>query len=489
MKKDNPPTPLDVESKFLINELFFSKTDLTGNILSGNSVFTRVSEYNKEDLIGKPHNIIRHPDMPKVVFKLLWDYLKAGKAVIAYVKNLSKEGKYYWVLAVVFPVGEEYLSIRIKPSSDYFLLIEDVYKSLLAAEETGGMEESGDLLLKTLQSKGFNDYDSFMIKVLIEELNSRQELLKLENDECADKSEDKLTEQPEYSKEIQVKLTKNLQDIMLFCNNINGIFIRLFKNFESLLKIEEMLKVNSTAILTFSEIISILSLNADIDSYRVGKNGLTLSVVSKDIKKKSEEVELCTASISKFSEDISSEAEQVGLLASTSRLQSDMINFFAAELLDQAQSGCLQMGELREIEENLFLLTNLLTETFTHLGSKLNPLGNKIFEVFTSINLINKIIKDLERANVVGNIEASRIGVQGEKFTITFNEIGSSTTITKEKLGTFNDYLMGIIETIKIINESKIEISRHVDSIKSSIDTLQKIQESQPSSEQLAISA
>ena len=96
--------PKNIESVFLPDEMFFSTTDLKGIILSGNDVFIRVSKFSKEELIGKPHNIIRHPDMPRIVFKLLWDYIQSGKPIVAYVKNIAKDGSYYWVLATVVPI-------------------------------------------------------------------------------------------------------------------------------------------------------------------------------------------------------------------------------------------------------------------------------------------------------------------------------------------------------------------------------------------------
>jgi aerotaxis receptor len=86
---------LDKESPFHISELFFSKTDKRGVIKSGNNVFVRVSEFDEVDLLEKPHNIIRHPDMPRTVFKLLWDTIQGGNPIGAYVKNKSKSGAYY----------------------------------------------------------------------------------------------------------------------------------------------------------------------------------------------------------------------------------------------------------------------------------------------------------------------------------------------------------------------------------------------------------
>ena len=109
--------PIPVERPFAVHEIFFSTTDRKGIIRSGNRVFTRVSGYTNEELVGAPHNIVRHPDMPRVVFQLLWTEIGAGRSIAAYVKNMASDGSYYWVLATAMPVGDGYLSVRLKPTS------------------------------------------------------------------------------------------------------------------------------------------------------------------------------------------------------------------------------------------------------------------------------------------------------------------------------------------------------------------------------------
>jgi len=168
--------PTGLEATFNFDDLFFSSTDLKGVITAGNRTFYRISEYSAAEAIGQAHNIIRHPDMPRVVFKLLWDYLHAGKDILAYVVNKSKSGKHYWVLALVSPVknasGEvtEFISVRIKPSSPILNQVKDLYKAMLAAEETGGMEAAGQVLGEALEGLGLKDYDEFMSVVLRAEL-------------------------------------------------------------------------------------------------------------------------------------------------------------------------------------------------------------------------------------------------------------------------------------------------------------------------------
>ncbi len=95
--------PTSGELRFDPGDIIVSKTDTKGRITYANSVFCAVSGYTLPELIGAPHSIIRHPDMPRAVFKLLWDTIFDGREIFAYVKNLSKSGAYYWVFAHVTP--------------------------------------------------------------------------------------------------------------------------------------------------------------------------------------------------------------------------------------------------------------------------------------------------------------------------------------------------------------------------------------------------
>jgi PAS domain S-box-containing protein len=89
--------------EIFFDDLIVSKTDLTGRITYANDVFCKISGYSEAELLGQPHSIIRHPDMPRAVFKYLWDTILEGREVFAYVKNLAKSGDFYWVFAHVTP--------------------------------------------------------------------------------------------------------------------------------------------------------------------------------------------------------------------------------------------------------------------------------------------------------------------------------------------------------------------------------------------------
>ena len=116
-----------------------SETDRNGVILFANSDFCKIAEYNINELIGQPHSIVRHSDMPKVAFQDLWDTVKRGKVWTGYVKNATKSGGFYWVFATVYPFvtqnGESgYLSCRRKASNQEIAKAEELYKTWMEEE-------------------------------------------------------------------------------------------------------------------------------------------------------------------------------------------------------------------------------------------------------------------------------------------------------------------------------------------------------------------
>lgn len=162
------------EALFHLSELFYSRTDERGVIESGNSVFQRVAGYDWDELLGAPHKIIRHSDMPKGVFQLMWDTLKDGRPIGAYVKNRRKDGRYYWVFALVAPVKGGYVSTRLKPTSELHQQVIELYKELLQAEQGGlNPKASAEKLLERLKDLGFASYEAFQATAIATEVESR----------------------------------------------------------------------------------------------------------------------------------------------------------------------------------------------------------------------------------------------------------------------------------------------------------------------------
>lgn len=155
------------EITFPDNEYIVSKTDLKGKITYGNALFIQISGYTESELLEHPHNVLRHEDMPTVIFALLWERIRSGKEIFAYVKNKTKYADYYWVFAHVTPSFDanrsisNYHSVRRKPSANALKLIVPFYAKLLDEERTKGIEASHQFLNRYLEEKGMT-YDQFI---------------------------------------------------------------------------------------------------------------------------------------------------------------------------------------------------------------------------------------------------------------------------------------------------------------------------------------
>ena len=141
-------TPTTIERPMRENDFIVSKTNPKGIITYGNPIFIEFSGYSEAELIGSQHNIIRHPDMPRSAFKLAWDTIQSGKEFFAYVKNMSKDGGYYWVFTHIAPdfgingdiVG--FTSVRRCPKRSALEKIDPVYKKMLQAEKAAGARDA-----------------------------------------------------------------------------------------------------------------------------------------------------------------------------------------------------------------------------------------------------------------------------------------------------------------------------------------------------------
>ncbi len=167
--------PTGVEVSFGDEEIIVSKTDRRGIITYANDVFQRVSGFSEQELLGQPHNLIRHPQMPRCVFRLLWETLEAGREIFAYVINLARDGRHYWVFAHVTPSFDRagqivgYHSNRRVPDADALVKVKELYAALLAEETRWpdprvAIEASTRLLTDLLQRNQVN-YSEFVFSL------------------------------------------------------------------------------------------------------------------------------------------------------------------------------------------------------------------------------------------------------------------------------------------------------------------------------------
>jgi len=172
MKRDITPTA--VERKMREEDFIVSKTDAKGIILYGNPIFIEFSGYTEEELLGTQHNVVRHPDMPRSVFKFVWDTINTGKEFFGYVKNMAKDGSFYWVFTHITPdldpsgkiIG--FTSVRRCAKREAIAAVEPVYRDMLAAEKQAGARDAiaaGTKVLMDVLNKAGISYEELVFSL------------------------------------------------------------------------------------------------------------------------------------------------------------------------------------------------------------------------------------------------------------------------------------------------------------------------------------
>ena len=175
-KSDAPKNITNEEKVISQNDFIVSKTDTKGFITYCNEIFLEMSGYSAKELLGANHNLIRHPDMPKVAFLVAWNLIENGKEFFGFVKNLRKNGGFYWVFTYITADYDSnkniigYTSFRRKPPRSAIEAIEPIYKLLVEAEKSGGTNASQQLLENFL-SENSTTYNALVMSLQKENIN------------------------------------------------------------------------------------------------------------------------------------------------------------------------------------------------------------------------------------------------------------------------------------------------------------------------------
>lgn len=422
------PEPIQQEITFNLEDMFFSTTDSRGIILDGNDVFVRISQYSRAELIGSPHNIIRHPDMPKLVFKVLWSTIQDGKPICAYVKNLAKNGAYYWVFATVVPFGENYISIRMKPTTPLLGLVEKLYQAMLSAEKEHGVEASLDVLVSNLKALNFADYGDFVLAALSQELLNRNEL------------------QSNISLSAETYSIASISQRELR-NSAQSLF-KLFSMINKLSTFSETLTKQAELIEATSQNIEFLALNTNIEAEKLGTEGRCLGVVAHHISSNSESVKQLNNSIAKLSLKILGdlgEFKACQLSIALSTLQTEMLSCF----VDQMIKDPLAMNA-EDFKRNSYIILNLIEQSLNKARPIIQALGEGTDKISEDLALVSKILAQLDFIQITGSIECARLK-DGEAFTNLFGEIVKQTEQAKQLFLEFSDAIANIISDINIV--------------------------------------
>lgn len=321
------PEPVNGTDAFGLEELFFSTTDERGFIRSSNDVFVRVSRYGRDELLGQPHNIVRNPAMPRVVFRELWDHLQAGEGIGAYVLNRAKDGSPYWVFAVARPVAGGHLSVRLKPTTPLFGVVASLYEELRSVEagvEQGGrqhteaMDASAEVLGRRLADAGFDSYDTFMRVATVAEVTARRAEL--------GNADGHVGGHP---------------GLAAFLDGELG-------SIEAYLALNRQLTERSANLVTLTGEASLLGFNVKVAASRLGGDGAPLQALAGIMQEVGLELVECSRALRVRLDSTRSALERVGFSIAVASLQNDMASIFAAESSDdhpQARESEALMAE------------------------------------------------------------------------------------------------------------------------------------------------
>lgn len=423
------------ESKFDLHELFFSITKHDSTILFGNETFIRISEYESDELVGKFHNVIRHQDVPRVVFKKLWEYLKQNKPVVAYVKNRTKGGGFYWVLAVVFPLEDKYISIRIKPNTPIFPIVKEIYFKLLTAETGSDMNESEELLKELLNASGFDDYDHFMNEVLLAELLERKKLFvsnpPQENDYSNFESNFKLS-------------IKSLHDIS---KALFGEYEKWFTKIESLKSIKSIFEDKGHLLRELARDIVFLSLNASVSSYKLESDGETFGVLASDIRTNAKQNEVLIKNVHITMQELTKSINEMIFLVSYLSLQMEMVTYFIKELLEDS---------CENLNENINILYKLVMQYNENLIKLPSAFDKLIEKNILNLEELEKQLMYLGYVQIYGIIESSRISDDKLGFGEIFSQLKTLTVNTSDEISLMKDMAENFsIDNKNLTNDSK----------------------------------
>jgi len=179
-KKDRP-SPINKEIIIPDDQVLISVTDPKGIIIEANDIFIKISGYSEDELVGSSHNIIRHPDMPKIMFKIVWDHIMEKENVMAVVKNLAKDGKYYWVVTdFVTRVDADrnilnYTAYRRPVHDKVKEAVIPLYRALCAIEDVAGMDAAEKFLNDYFEERDLN-YDDMIEEIIVKNCEKVSEL-------------------------------------------------------------------------------------------------------------------------------------------------------------------------------------------------------------------------------------------------------------------------------------------------------------------------
>lgn len=415
------------ERPFTLDELFFSTTDAKGVIRSGNEVFARVSAIALEDLVGKAHNVVRHPDMPRAVFRTFWAALSEGEGIAAYVKNRAADGGFYWVMALAVPVGDGFLSVRLKPSSPLFAVTQEIYREVARVERDVEGDDVRERkpsiaagvakLEELLAARGYASYRAFMHAALVAEVRARAAGLEARGAAVGGGVVDEADDVDDASGRA-----------LAACRGAEVALERLVADLARYGELAEALGEKSAFVLGLAEEIRLFALNAVLSSARLGEDGAALGAVAEILGRRSDEAE---PPIRALKADLDGALELLGAMGfriAASRLMTETVEMFLREL---RATG----AEPRSLAEELAALAGGLVDGGNDLAASITDFATRLEAIESGVRTVDTHLRVVRALEVNGRVEGARL--HDEAIIDLFGTVAHQVADAREQLKTF----------------------------------------------------
>jgi PAS domain S-box-containing protein len=414
-----------VERQLADSDLFFSTTDGKGVITAGNRVFERVSGYALAEMLGRAHNIVRHPDTPRAVFQLLWDTIAAGEPIAAYVKNRTADGGYYWVLASVVPISAGYLSVRLAPAGPHFAQAKAIYQELGAVErEIEGddvrrrkpaIAASTKRLGELIGEAGYRDYRAFMREALSATVAGRAARLPAGHRQA-------LATAPTGSPQAII-------DILASYRLLSDFHGGLVTDLARYAQIGRALGEHSDYLREMGDSVSLFALNAQIGASRLGQQGAALDAVARLLTEQSHATSPLVATVARHAAVAMEEIEEMTFQLALSTIQAEMIAVFAHELAEHRDVS-------HAARANMLALADSLGRGSDRTFQALDTVVRQLEEVIGHVDGVATGVDRLRRLALNGRIEVANVSEAGSIRTL-FSDVEHQVADAKARLGEF----------------------------------------------------
>lgn len=335
--------------------------------------------------------------MPRSVFKLFWDTLKADRPIGAYVKNLAGDGSYYWVYAFAFPIEDGYLSIRFKPSSAIFQEVQKIYGEIRDFEKGSDDLEAGEkLLVESIQKRGFKNYEEFMVKAALTELNARAAQVQEQRQEGAAGREN-------------AQFTQIADVTNSTLTRLNDVFAKV-GGFQSS---NDVLLATIDSLDREFQNLKFISVNMTIAAAKFGNVASSLGVVSKEFSTLSGQIENNLSGLNTFVGNLAAVIQKCSLQASALNVQMLMVDFFVKESLTKLHQSEDAFAEMTANQKDF---SGLFRDYSANLRREVASLSKYLSDFELAMGEVTKFITGLEVIRQIGAVESARVDEVKQAF-------------------------------------------------------------------------